>query len=230
MFFAWVFPFVVSGAGANREDSLHKALVKATDDNQRVKLYLSLASLLKNRAADSSLLFLERAQKICWKTGSLASLGKIFMLKGDISNMKSNPNEAIRQLKIAEFIFRKLGDKKRQALALNRIGVIYNNNYSIGVSISESCRFYLKALGVAREINDTGTLVVLYNNLGTLFSKARDYPAAIGYYKKAQVIWELWNDSANRAIVYLNLGSIYINSGKMDSARNKLREKRIFGT
>jgi len=213
-------PFVVSGAGANREDSLHKALVKATDDNQRVKLYLSLASLLKNRAADSSLLFLERAQKICWKTGSLENLGKIFKLKGEISNMKSNPGEAIRQFKIAEFLFRKIGNKRQQAQTLTWIGIVYNNNYTVGSSISESYRYYIKALGVARETNDTSTIVALYNNLGTQFSDARDYRAAIDYYKKAQVMYDRWNDSVNRAFVYLNLGSIYINSGNFDSSRS----------
>ncbi len=226
VFYLGVVPFMVSGTGPNREDSLHKALVKATDDTHRVQLYLSLASLLKNRAADSSLLFLEHALKICWKTGSLENLGKIFKLKGEISNMKSNPGEAIRQFKIAEFLFRKIGNKRQQAQTLNWIGVVYNNNYSIGKSISESCKYYLKALGVAREANDTSTLVAVYNNLGTLFTAAKDYAVAIDYYKKAQTVYDRLNDSVNRAIVYLNLGSIYINKGKMDSARSNF-EKAI---
>jgi tetratricopeptide (TPR) repeat protein len=210
----------VKASNPNPGDSLRKALVTATDDNEKAKIYLSLAQLLKNRSADSSLLFLDRALEISRQQGSPETIGKIYLERGDIYSLQNNPDEAIRQFKIADSIFRKIEDKKLQVQALIQIGIAYSNNYTIGKSVSESCRYYLKALSIARETNDTSNLVALYNNLGTLYTKAKDFPVANDYYKKAQVIWEQLNDSVKMAIVYLNLGSININSGKYDTARS----------
>jgi tetratricopeptide (TPR) repeat protein len=201
----------------NPEDSLRKALVTAPDDNKKVEIYLSLAKLVKTRSADSSLLFLDRALKICWKTSSLGDLGEIFLLKGELSNMKNNPREALRQFKIAEFIFRKIGDKKRQAIALNWSGTVYD--YNTPVNISESFRYRLRALGIAEEIKDTFLLAMVYNNLAGVFISTGNSRSGIDYYKKAKKIWELMEDSVRMPIVNMNLGSAYVNTDKLDSSR-----------
>ena len=203
---------------SNPEDSLNNALAKATDDNEKVQISLSLANQMKTRSADSSLLFLDQALKICWKTGSLEDLGRIFMLKGEVSGMRNNPGEAIRQFRIAEFLFRKTGDKKRQGYALNWIGTM--SDYNTPVNISESFRYRLKALGIAEEIKDTFFLGMIYNNLAGVFINTQNYRSGIDYYKKAEKLWEVTGDSGNMAIANLNLGSAYVNTDKIDSSRS----------
>lgn len=215
-----VFFVNIAVSGSTGEDSLRQELVKAGDAEQKIEILLSLSNLIKNRSTDTCLLYLNDALRLCKQTESHQYEGKIYLLMGEVSKIMNMPDEAIRQFKIADSIFRKLEDKKRQAQALTWIGVVYSNNYTIGESIAERCRYNLKAMGIAREINDTSLLVALYNNLGTLYTDAKDYPTAIDYYYKSQVIFEQWNDSVNRAITYLNLGSIYINSRKYDTSRS----------
>ncbi len=217
----WFFavPWMASGTEANREDSLHKALVNMVDIDKKIQIYVSLAKLVKTRSVDSSLLFLKQAQKICRQNGSLESMGKIYRVKGEISRIQNKPDEAIRQFKIAEFIFRKAGNKRDQSLALNWIGSTYSDNPN-GDNMPESFRYYLKSLGIAEEIKDTALLAMIYNNLAGVFSDAQNWDACTDYYKKAQLLYDKWNDSINRATVYLNLGSAYLNAGKVDSSRN----------
>jgi len=225
-FFTWLLAFclcfvpsLTSGAGVHLEDSLHKALASASDIDKKIQIYVYLAKLVKTRSVDSSLLFLEQAQKICRQNGSLESMGKIYRVKGEISRIQNKPEEAIRQFKIGEFIFRKVGNKRDQSLALNWIGSTYSDNPN-GDSMPESFRYYLKSLEIAEEIKDTALLAMIYNNLGGVFSDAQNYNSCIDYYKKAQVLYDKWNDSINRATVYLNLGSAYVNAGKVDSSRS----------
>ena len=139
------------------------------------------------------------------------------MLKGEISGKKNNLGEAIRQFKIAEFLFRKTGDKKRQAYALNWIGTM--SDYNTPVNISESFRYRLKALGIAEEIKDTFLLSMIYNNLAGVFINSQNYRSGIDYYKKAEKLWEATGDSGNMAIANLNLGSAYVNTDNLDSSR-----------
>ena len=217
----WFFaiPLMVSGASTSREDSLQKALVNTKDAKDKVEIYTSLAKLVKNRSVDSALLYLDKAQALLKQITCLDCMGKIFMLKGEISNMKGNPDEAIRHFKTAEFIFGTYGDKKSQAAALNWIGRIYQNSYPRAVNIAESFRYYLRALGIAEEIRDTSLLARLYNNIAGVFINTLNYRSGVDYYKKAEKLWEIKRDSINMAIANLNLGSAYVNTDKLDSSR-----------
>lgn len=210
-------PSLLSANVTNHEDSLRKVLKTATDVNERIETCLLLANLVKARSADSSLLLLEEGLKLCWQQGTLEYPGRIFLLKGQLSEMKGNYNEALRQFKIAEFIFRKNGDKRRQAYALNWSGTL--SDYNTPVNISESFRYRLKALRIAEEIKDTFLLAMIYNNLAGVFINSANYRSGIDYYKKAIKFWEATKDSGNMAIANLNLGSAYVNTDKVDSSR-----------
>jgi tetratricopeptide (TPR) repeat protein len=217
----WFFaiPLMVSGASTSREDILQKALVNTKDAKDKVEIYTSLAKLVKKRSVDSALLYLDKAQVLLKQITCLDCMGKIFMLKGEITNMKGNPDEAIRHFKTAEFIFGTYGDKKSQAAALNWIGRIYQNSYAGSVHISESFRYYLRALGIAEEIRDTSLMARLYNNIAGVFINTLNYRSGVDYYKKAEKLWEIERDSINMAIANLNLGSAYVITDKLDSSR-----------
>ncbi|MCG7859348.1 tetratricopeptide repeat protein, partial [Flavihumibacter sediminis] len=69
------------------------------------------------------------------------------------------------------------------------------------------------------EYNTSQSLSSIYNNLGNVFFKKRDYQKALNYFITNKALHQgegqetlLWTD-------YLNLGDVYIELGRMDSAR-----------
>ena len=131
--------FLSSGLSANPEDSLRKALVKATDDKEKVQIYLSLAKLVKTDSPDSCLLYLDEAQKLFRHINSLYYLGEVNEIRGDISRTRNDFNEAVRYYKVAIYCYAKKGDKKQQVKLLNFIGGAYAQTGNL----SEAFRNYL---------------------------------------------------------------------------------------
>lgn len=108
-------PFPAHGSG--REDSLYKILVKTTDLGKKVQIYLSLAELVKTRFPDSCIHLLDEARKNFRQINSFPYLGKVYEMRGDISHLGYNFEEATRQYKIAVFCYGKQGKKEADKIA-----------------------------------------------------------------------------------------------------------------
>jgi tetratricopeptide (TPR) repeat protein len=210
-----VIPLKGIGSEQYREDSLHKALVKTTDIDKKVQIYLALAKLVKPRNTDSCALFLGEAQKLFWRINSFPYLGQTYKMKGDISVNENNFKEAIRQYNIAAFCFRKQGEKQKQMKLMNMIGNVYSNNDNI----AEAFNYYLKAREVAEEIQDTEMLAMLDGNIGLIYIASADYQTGIDFYRKALSVFEISNDSLQKAKSYMNLSLAFNSILQFDSAR-----------
>ena len=98
---------------------------------------------------------------------------------------------------------------------LGNLGAIYNL-----LDKPDSARLFLEeGLRLSNEYNTSQSLSSIYNNLGNVFFKKRDYQKALNYFITNKALHQgegqetlLWTD-------YLNLGDVYIELGRMDSAR-----------
>jgi tetratricopeptide (TPR) repeat protein len=212
--------FTAYGNTQSRQDSLFKALTKTKDIEQRVQIYISLAELVKARSPDSCIHFINEARKNFWQINSFPYLGKIYEIRGDISRLKINYDEATRLYKIAIFCYRKQGERKKQLKMLNLIGSIY----ATIDNIPEAFSYYLKGREVAGELNDTDMLAKINNNLGRIYIASKNYITGIEYYKKALAVFEKEGDSFKKATVYMNLGNAFNHIGKVDSSRGYLQK------
>jgi tetratricopeptide (TPR) repeat protein len=206
---------MVSGSVSGREDSLHKALAGNSDINSKIRIYISLAEIVKNRSADSCLLYLDQAQQMFRQINSLPYLGKVFEIRGDLSRNANDFNNATRQYKIAVFCYDKNGEKPQQMRLLIYIGGVYaqsGNN-------SEAFRYYLKARELAIESGDQDMLARINNNIGRMYIASENFLVGIDYYKKALAVFEKGTDSFKTATVYMNLGTAFFHKSDMDSAR-----------
>jgi len=225
--FIWISSLLLSinsvlAAGNNKvkEDSLLKVLAKSTDIETKVKIYISLAELLKTKSPDSSIQLLNKAQQNFRQINSFPYLGRVYEIRGDISRSRNNIGEALRQYKIAEYCYFKQGETSKQLKLLNNIG----GTYALSDNVSEAFRFYLKAREIAEESKDTDMLAKINNNLGRIYIASKNYKTGIGYYKKALKVFEQVNDSFKKATVYMNLGSAYNHIEKVDSSRGYLKK------
>ena len=215
-------PLFASAIPSRGVDSLSGELAKTNDLEKRVQIYISLADLVNSRSADSCKFFLGEAQKMFYRINSFPYLGKTYELRGDISRLENNFNEAARLYGISAFCYQLQGEKKQQMKVLMLIGI----SFAQTDNISEAFRYYLKVREIAEEVKDTGMLAKISNNLGRIYIASKNYHAGIDYYKKALAVFEKGGDSYKRAIVYMNLGSAYNHIEKVDSSRMYL-EKAI---
>lgn len=214
LFFLFV-PVIIFGKSQSVEDSLRTALVRATIAEKKVQICLALADLLKERSADSCMLYLDKAQKLYWQINSLSYLGKGYEIRGDIYRSRNDFNEARRNYRIAVFCYKKTGEKIPQMKLLNYIG----STYAQAGNVSEAFKFYLQAREVAVEAGNKDMLARINNNLGRIFIASQQWPAGIDYYKMALAVFETEADSFKMATVLMNLGAAYNHLLKTDSSR-----------
>jgi tetratricopeptide (TPR) repeat protein/DNA-binding CsgD family transcriptional regulator len=215
-----VTPSRISGSNHSRLDSLQKVLVKTTDIEKKVQIYLSLAELVKPTSTDSCKFFLGEAKKRFCKINSFPYIGRAYETGGDISRVENNFNEAIRQYRISALSYQKQGEQKKQIKLLNQIGSIYAQTNNI----SESFSYYLKVREIAEEVKDSDMMAKVNNNLGRIYVATNNYTVGIDYYNKALAVFENGSDSFKIATVFMNLGAVYNHMEKADSAREYLKK------
>lgn len=97
---------------------------------------------------------------------------------------------------------------------LGNLGAIYNQ-----LQQPDSALLFLEeGLRLSKAYNTSQSLSSIYNNLGNVFFKKKEYAKALNYFLTNKSLHQgvdqgaLWTD-------YLNLGDVYMELGRMDSAR-----------
>lgn len=98
---------------------------------------------------------------------------------------------------------------------MGNLGAIYNQ-----LEKPDSAQLFLEeGLRLSKEYNTSQSLSSIYNNLGNVFFKKKEYRKALNYFITNKALHQgegqetlLWTD-------YLNLGDVYLELGRMDSAR-----------
>lgn len=91
------------------------------------------------------------------------------------------------------------------------------NTLSELMRLEDAATSYFKGLKIAESLQDTKNISQFYNNLGTLFKKAKQYEKAIDYNKKVLALTQKKGNKVGTGIAYDNLATIYDLAGKQDS-------------
>ncbi|WP_420574049.1 response regulator [Kordia sp.] len=150
-----------------------------------------------------------------------------YAILSESSHAKYKYKEAIEALNIAIAYAQEINDNENLSSLYNDLGLSYE-----GVSeLTQSKKYYLKSLHLAKETENDTLQGWVYNNLGNIYSdgfKKKD--SAIYYYKKSLQFAEKLKDTFEILTPVLNIGWTYIDENEFDTAFPYLvkSEKMIF--
>jgi tetratricopeptide (TPR) repeat protein len=91
------------------------------------------------------------------------------------------------------------------------------NTLSEVMRLEEAVTCFLDALKISEALNDERGKLLVYNNLGVLFKRAKQYDKAIYYTHKSLLICKKNNIKSNKATSYDNLANLYDLTNRKDS-------------
>ena len=122
--------------------------------------------------------------------------------------------ESIRDLKEAELLFEKRGQKPNLAKVYNSLG----SNFKELQALDEAKRYYKKGLRLHLSLKDTLGIVGASNNLGVVYRLEGQLDSALIFYKEATFLLERSNNTFLLAQNELNLGNVYEQKGDLAQA------------
>lgn len=140
-------------------------------------------------------------------TEALVSIGEIHWQRG-------NYDASIASLERARDLGIRHGRMDLGAWALRLIGnVIFDQGFP-----EQAEDYYLRALGLFKEIDDKKGIARCYNNLGVANAERGEYDKALDYYNRALNLYKEIKDQAGEGAVINNLGEIYRFRGEYTDA------------
>ncbi|MDZ4666320.1 MAG: tetratricopeptide repeat protein [bacterium] len=142
-------------------------------------------------------------QSNCYASSAFDNLQKILNAareKGGIDN-----DSLFRLLKNAESEFVEAGLKEDEAMVLNQLGILYEEQGKYRLAIN--C--YYKALTIFKEKNDQKGIANEKNNIGLIHQYQKHYKEAIGFFQEAIQIGSSLKDQDILGNAYNNLAICY---------------------
>jgi tetratricopeptide (TPR) repeat protein len=155
------------------------------------------------------------------KVNALISLGKIYLIIGDLKNSRSIFQKAIKKAK-----------KEKLSIETARILNGLSNVNIVETKTKEAKRYAEDALRVNKNISKKGKermrgIAESYNNLGGIFSAEGHLSTALGYYMKSLKVRELIDDKEGMAIILNNIGVTYMDMRRYKKALDFLKESLV---
>ncbi len=138
---------------------------------------------------------------------SLVSIGEIHWQRG-------NYDASVASLERARDLGIRHGRMDLSAWALRLIGnVLFDQGYP-----DQAEDYYLRALGLFKEIGEKKGIARCYNNLGVANAERGEYDKALDYYNRALNMYKEIKDQVGEGAVINNLGEIYRFRGEYTDA------------
>ncbi|MBE9109471.1 tetratricopeptide repeat protein [Nodosilinea sp. LEGE 07298] len=112
---------------------------------------------------------------------------------------------ALELLNQAIVLWRKVGDRRGEAISLSDSGLVYRNLSRY----AEALEAYHQALGIQREIGDRNNEATALNNMGSIYYRLGDYPKALELYQESLNIREDIGDEHGQAFSLNSIGLVY---------------------
>ena len=142
------------------------------------------------------------------KGGALNNIGLFYEFQ------KGNSSKALEYYLKALKLFKKIKDLPGEAMLLNRVGTIYENQDNI----EKGYEYYQKSLALYRSFDEQKEIANPLNNLGLYYKGKKDYTTALFYYKNSLEIDIKVNNRQGAATLYSNIGGIYVELGNYNKA------------
>jgi len=128
--------------------------------------------------------------------------------------------KGIEKYQEASELYRKAGDSREQAAALNNIGVIY---HSLG-KLQKALEKFNEALPIRRAIGDRGGEAITLDDIGVIYHSLGDTQKALDKYNEALQIRRALGNHQGEATTLNNIGIVYRYLGEMQKALEKFNE------
>lgn len=129
---------------------------------------------------------------------------------------QERPKEAEKKYKKALFIADEMGDQYGELIIYNNLSSIYRQWKQFPKSINYSH----KSITLCKEIEHQFELRRSLANLGATYTQMKRNDSALYYLQKAYQIGLDMNDGANNVKTSWHLAELYLNTNKLDKARN----------
>jgi TonB family protein len=137
--------------------------------------------------------------------GNLKSEGDCWMLVGR-GKERLGEQSPKNEYEVALQLYRKAGDNKGFAAALNNLGGIYRNQNES----KKALEHYTQALPLMRQTNHRTGEAATLNGMGEVYlGNLHQFETAIDYFTQAHKIWQSLKDRSNSTRVLVNIGDAY---------------------
>ncbi|HEY9707245.1 MAG TPA: tetratricopeptide repeat protein [Oculatellaceae cyanobacterium] len=122
--------------------------------------------------------------------------------------------KAIAKYQEALPLYRAVGDKAREALTLNNIGLVYDD---LGET-QQALDYYNQSLPLARAVSDKATEAVILSNIGAVYDALGEKQKALDYYNQSLPLFRGIDNKAGEARTLNNIGLVYSALGEKQKA------------
>ncbi|MGE0078167.1 MAG: tetratricopeptide repeat protein [Bacteroidales bacterium] len=195
-------------------DSLKHELEGKINDSTKISIYITLSNEYVYIDTDSALMYTNSAEQLALRNndtihliGIKAAYGYIYNTQGNYSEARRNFNDILNYSKIRH-------DSNMMASAYGNIGntYMYENKNSLAIE------YFLKAMKIFEENNNTKGLATVYGVLGNIYLSLSEYNQALEYYQKGLVLFEQLGWKSYAATSTMNIGIVYKNKKDYDKA------------
>lgn len=148
---------------------------------------------------DSLLSLLRSAKPDTNKVQLLETITYQYYYSGDF-------DQAISYAEQTHVLADQLGDKKRNATALNILGNLNN----IQGNITKALEFYKRSLKIREDMQDKNAISASLSNIGLAYDYIGDYPKALDHFLRSLRMSEETGDENGSASTYVSIGNVYI--------------------
>lgn len=159
--------------------------------------------------SDSLSIILNQSVHDTVKIKSLNRIGKKYLMKREFDS-------CIIYTKSSLLLAEKLGNKRQIAVANKFLGISYLSKFDNTTAL----QYYLKAVQIYRDINDTTCMSYIYglNDIGFIYSTYGMYPKSYEYYLKALKTSERLNDKTLILNINLSIAELYFNKRELSKS------------
>ncbi|MBW4476641.1 MAG: CHAT domain-containing protein [Tolypothrix brevis GSE-NOS-MK-07-07A] len=113
--------------------------------------------------------------------------------------------QAIVKWEEALVLWRRVGDKKQQAITLNKIGFVYD---ALGDK-QQALKFYNSSLPLTIEVGDKAGQATILNNIGAVYNALGDNKQALKFYNSSLLLLIEVGNKVGQARTLSNIGLVY---------------------
>jgi len=145
----------------------------------------------------------DAAERIFSEANQFRAQGKADSLRKAIEKY----NEALPLMKAS-------GNKLREALTLNYLGVVYDN---LG-ELQKALDYYSQALLLTHDVADKSAEANTLNNIGVIYTRLGELQKALDSYAQALPLRRLVGDKSGEGNTLSNIGAVYVRLGERQKA------------
>lgn len=186
------------------------------DKSLKAKSLLNMASAFYYKGDEvQSYDHLERAREVFEQLQDTAMLGKVFAYISVIYETQQNYEKQFAYLNRALLYTIKANDSVQLAMVYsNGLG---NSHLKLG-QYEKALGYHLKALAIRQKLKDSLGLAFSYTFLGKLYSKLKDYPKAVEFFRLSLLTCDEIGDQVRKAETYLAMGEMEEANGNVQGA------------